>query len=53
MYGNVFDYADDYKLKVERYERDWQKTWRYREQKARRSQSIASLLISALSLFVR
>jgi hypothetical protein len=53
MYGNLFDAADEYKLRVERYERDWLKIRRRRELNARRSRSIASLLISALSLFVR
>lgn len=53
MYGNLFDASDDYKMRVERYERDWQKTWQHRVQKTRRSQSLASLLVSALSLFVR
>jgi hypothetical protein len=52
MFNNPFDESDAYSLTVKHYERDWMNIWRRREQSAKRTRSLASVLISALSLFV-
>jgi hypothetical protein len=53
MYENPFNDNDAYKMHIEHYENDWKKTWRRRARREKRPQSIASILLSALTLFVR